>query len=82
MKHKITLELPREFIDLCKEDDADPEMVLRGFIADLAGIMNWAANPRKDGYGSNGSDEREMARAYYERVGYPYWKEWGLNQKD
>ncbi len=48
--------------------------VSAGFIADLAGIMNWASAPREDGYGSNGSDERDMAQAYYERVGYPYWK--------
>ena len=51
----------------------EPETVLRGFIADLAEIMNWARNPREDGYSSNGSDERRMAREYYERVGYPYW---------
>ena len=82
MTHKLTLELPPEFIALCEEDGTDPETVLRGFIADLAGIINWAANPRADGYSSNGSDERDMARAYYERVGYPYWKEWGLTESD
>ena len=49
--------------------------MLRGFIADLAGIINWAANPRSDGYGSNGSDERMRARDYYERVGYPWWND-------
>ena len=47
--------------------------MLRGFIADLAGIMNWASSPRADGYSSNGSDERRMAMEYYERVGYPWW---------
>jgi hypothetical protein len=47
--------------------------VLTGFIADLAGIMNWADNPRADGYSSNGSDERRMAMEYYERVGYPWF---------
>jgi len=72
-KYVYTLHLPDEFIDLCEEDGTDPETVLRGFIADLAGIMNWAANPRADGYSSNGSDERMMAREYYERVGYPHW---------
>lgn len=74
MKHKqcLTLELPAEFVDLCAADGATPETVLRGFIADLAGIINWARAPRPDGYGSNGSDERDMAQAYYERVGYPY----------
>lgn len=73
-KNKLTIELPAEFVELCEADGVTPETVLRGFIADLAGIMNWANNPRADGYGSNGSDEREMAAAYYARVGYPYWK--------
>ena len=68
----ITIELPPEFIELCQLDGVKPETVLRGFIADLCGIMNWAKNPRADGYSSNGSDERTMARDYYERVGYPY----------
>ena len=72
-KSTITLALPEEFIALCQSDGVTPEQVLRGFIADLAGIMNWAANPRADGYSSNGSDERSMAREYYERVGYPWW---------
>lgn len=40
-----------------------PETVLRGFVADLAGIINQHTNPRTDGYSSNGSDERNMARA-------------------
>ncbi len=73
-KNRITIGLPAEFVELCAADGVKPETVLRGFIADLAGIMNWAANPRADGYSSNGSDERNMAQAYYERVGYPYWK--------
>jgi hypothetical protein len=81
MKKTITLELPEEFINLCQEDDTTPEAVLRGFIADLCGIMNWQSNPRPDGYSSNGSDERLMAREYYERVGYPYWKAWAQEGK-
>jgi len=72
--NKLAIELPPEFVDLCERDGVTPEIVLRGFIADVCGIMNWAANPRADGYSSNGSDERYMAYAYYERVGYPYWK--------
>lgn len=72
-KHRLTLELPPEFVELCAADGVTPETVLRGFIADLAGIMNWQASPRADGYGSNGSDERSYAQAYYDRVGYPYW---------
>jgi hypothetical protein len=69
----IKLALPEEFIALCESDGVTPEQVLRGFIADLCQIMNWVAHPRADGYSSNGSDERSMAREYYERVGYPWW---------
>ena len=69
----ITLALPDEFIALCRRDGVPPEQVLRGFIADLCQIMSWAADPRTDGYCSNGSDERSMAREYYDRVGYPWW---------
>jgi len=69
----LTLQLPPEFVALCESDGVTPEQVLRGFIADLAGIMNWAADPRADGYSSNGSDERRMAMEYYERVGYPWF---------
>lgn len=69
----ITLALPEEFLALCASDGVAPDVVRRGFIADLAGIMNWAANPRADGYSSNGSDERSMAMDYYRRVGYPWW---------
>src|ERR1035441_2538225 len=46
---EIAIELPIEFIELCEGDGVTPEIVLRGFIADLAGIHNWAANPRADG---------------------------------
>jgi len=82
MTHKLTLELPPEFVALCEDDGTTPETVLRGFIADLAGIISWADTPRDDGYCSNGSDERDMAYAYYQRVGYPYWHDEDLTQGD
>ena len=72
-RKSITLVLPDEFIALCASDGVAPELVLRGFIADLCQIMSWAAEPRTDGYSSNGSDERSMAMDYYRRVGYPWW---------
>jgi hypothetical protein len=72
-KSTITLALPEEFLALCASDGVVPELVLRGFIAALCQLMSWAADPRTDGYGSNGSDERRMAREYYQRVGYPWW---------
>ena len=71
----ITLELPKEFLELCEADKIEPEVVLRGFIADLCDITSLASHPRTDHYNSNGSDERHLAKEYYERVGYPYWKE-------
>jgi len=70
--NRITLDLPPEFVALCKADNVPPEVLLRGFIADLCEIMNWADNPRTDGYSSNGSDERRYVMEYYERVGYPW----------
>lgn len=77
---KLTLNLPKEFVALCERDGVDPEQVIKGFIADLAGIQNWlnpdpsqGRMPREDdGYQSNGSDERRMAYDYYERVGWPH----------
>jgi hypothetical protein len=71
-KKQITLDLPQEFLDLCAGDDVEPVQVLRGFIADLCEIHNYASDPRPDGYGSNGSDERMLARQYYDRVGYSF----------
>lgn len=72
---RVTLNLPPEFIELCEGHGIEPERVLRGFIADLAGIISWADSPRTDGYNSNGSDERRYAMEYYERVGYPWWRD-------
>lgn len=69
----ITVALPEEFLALCASDGVSPELVLRGFIADLCQIISWAADLRTDGYSSNGSDERSMAMDYYRRVGYPWW---------
>ncbi len=69
------LTLPVQFLDLCEEYHADPETVLRGFIADLCGIRNRARGPRPDGLCSHGSDEREMAWAYFERCGYGFVEE-------
>lgn len=72
MENRITLALPPEFLELCQQDRIDPETVLRGFVADLCELRSYVANPRPDGYSSHGSDEQTAARAYYERVGYPF----------
>ena len=44
-KRVATLRLPDEYLALCEKNGIPPETVLRGFVADLAGIMSWAANP-------------------------------------
>jgi len=76
---RLVVDLPPEFIALCERDGTTPATVLRGFIADLCGLVTWAhpdpaaGRPeRHDGYSTNGSDERMMARDYYDRVGYPW----------
>jgi hypothetical protein len=74
-KRRVTIILPDEFLDLCENDLQTPETVLRGFIGDLCGIVNWHCSPRADGYNSTGSDERGYAQAYYDRLGYRYHRE-------
>lgn len=77
---KLEITLPQEFIDLCERDGVKPEAIIKGFIGDLCGIINWAhpdpsqgRMPRpKDGYSSHGSDERRMAQEYFDRVGYGF----------
>ena len=64
----LVIDIPREFIDLCEKSRLHPNTVLRGFIADLCALMNWAYCPREDDYSSNGSDERRMAQLYFERA--------------
>ncbi len=49
----------------CKGDNVELAVVLRGFIAHLAGIVDRIDNPRANDprdYSSNGSDERRVAR--------------------
>lgn len=72
-RRTVKIALPPEFIALCERDQVAPEVVLRGFIADLCGLVSWANAPRTDGYNSNGSDERDRAEQYYNRVGYPWF---------
>ena len=64
----LVLEIPREFVQLCVGYRLRPDTVLRGFIADVCGLMNWAHCPREDAYSSNGSDERQIARNYFRRA--------------
>jgi hypothetical protein len=67
----VTINVPTEFFNLCGEYGLSPEQVLRGFIADACGLMNYIKEPREDDYSSNGSDERSMAYDYIERAYAP-----------
>lgn len=64
----LTLRIPPEFVRECERVQMSPEAVLRGFIADLAGVSNDVACPRADRYSSNGSDERLYAENWLERA--------------
>lgn len=64
----VTVRVPPEFVRECRRVQMSPESVLRSFVGDLAGIQNFVANPRADGYGSNGSDERDYADAWLQRA--------------
>lgn len=70
----LTIDLPPEFVQMCAGRSLEPELVLRGFIADLCRLQNYVINPREDGYSSNGSDERMMAEQWFDRA-YPDWTE-------
>lgn len=64
----VTLPVPPEFIEQCHRVQMSPEELLRSFVGDLAGISNYNGNPRADGYGSNGSDERMYAEHWLLRA--------------
>jgi hypothetical protein len=66
--HALSLQVPREFVQLCDRFKLHPAVVLCDFIADLCALQNPAFRPREDGYGSSGSDERLLAQAYFERA--------------
>lgn len=70
---QITLNVPPEFVRLCRQYQRSPEELLRGFIADAAELHNLHGAPRADGFSSNGSDERDYAEAWIERA-YAPWR--------
>lgn len=57
---QITMTPPREFIEHCEAHGLCPRVVLEAFMADLG--------ETKD---SNGSDERMLAAAWFDRVVWP-----------
>lgn len=66
----IELDVPAEFSEFCGSRGLNAEEVLRGFIADLCGLQSSVANPREDGFCSNGGDERRIAAEWFDRA-YP-----------
>ena len=66
--NELTLNLPQQFLWLCESHKVEPEVVIRGFIADLCDL-------RTAEYSTNGSDERRLAEEYYDRVGYAQWRQ-------
>lgn len=65
---EVTVRVPPEFVRECRRVQRTPAQILEGFIGDLAGVQNYVNCPRADGFGSNGSDEREMADAWLQRA--------------
>lgn len=65
---EVMVKVPPEFVRECERVQLTPQQVLQGFMADAAGIQNYVNCPRADGFGSNGSDERDMADAWLERA--------------
>lgn len=64
----VTVRVPPEFARECLAVQRSVEAVLQGFMADAAGIMNYVARPRADGYSSHGSDERMYAENWLDRA--------------
>lgn len=64
----LTLELPREFVGHCQSRGLTPANVLRSFIGDLCVLSSVFERPREDGYTSGGSDQSELAKAYFQRA--------------
>jgi hypothetical protein len=66
--HSISLQVPQEFVRISREFQLSPSDLLRAFVGDVCGLVNLNRCPRADGYGSNGSDERDMADQWLERA--------------
>lgn len=64
----VSVRVPPEFVREARRVQMKPIELLESFIGDVSGIHNFSNNPRADGYGSNGSDERDMAAGWLERA--------------
>lgn len=76
---RVAFNVPPEFVELCKSRELSPTEALKGFIADLCEISIYVSDAKephnarllREGYQSNGSDERMMANAYFDRAHFP-----------
>lgn len=57
----MLIDLPHEMAELCEDAKVDPDQVIADFIRNLCAMP-----------GSSGSDERMMARDYFQRMSYSY----------
>jgi hypothetical protein len=64
----LALELPREFVLLCKSRGIDPAQVLIKFIADLCGLTNLYNCPREDGYSCSGPEPCRISDEYFQNA--------------
>jgi hypothetical protein len=65
---QVSLELPSEFLDFCSSRKIAPDRVLCTFFSDLCKLTNLYTCPREDGYSSGGTDECQLALAYFDRT--------------
>lgn len=70
-KTTITLEIPADIIVLCDVFDIKPEQLLSTFMADLCSMS-----------GSQGSDERMMAKIYFLRGGISHRHQWHIEHAE
>jgi hypothetical protein len=66
-KYELRLEVPTEFLDLCRQDMVSPETVLQSFVVDLCGFAGWHRDlphhlPR------NLAADHDRAWAYYDKL--------------
>jgi hypothetical protein len=64
----VDLELPREFIELCKRNGCNPKKVLEGFVSDSSELSSVFERPREDGYANNGPEPVTLADRYFSCV--------------
>lgn len=68
MDEEVSFTSPPELNQLCDANGITPEELVRQFIADLCDIYS----SDEDGFNTSGSDERDLAKQYFERVGYSW----------